>query len=318
MSTIKISNITYKGWKNTIEISNLDIKVIVVPEIGRIMYYGFLDGQNIFYENEQLQGIQFNTGEYYKEKGIKKAPNLGGNRVLPCSEEYFNTLTGSRHLPDAFINASSYKTTSLKNGVILKSPVSKLLGIQIIRTITISENGTGVNIDQKLTKKVAAKNGVLEKIPLTIWSLSKIKTPNISYLPIPKNSIFENGFFIPKWPDAKNNADINTSLHNDLLKLKSSENSPQKVGADSKNWIAGYLDNTLFVERFNFDTNGMYPDGGTSVTLFGNNLFSELECLSPEKNLHIGETICYNLHWSLIKVNDEKEVNLILQSIKDN
>ncbi|MGK0448953.1 MAG: hypothetical protein ACJA2M_002755, partial [Polaribacter sp.] len=63
MSAIKISNITYKGWKNTIEISNLDIKVIIVPEIGRIMYYGFLDGQNIFYENEQLQGIQFNTGE---------------------------------------------------------------------------------------------------------------------------------------------------------------------------------------------------------------------------------------------------------------
>ena len=28
MSAIKISNITYKGWKNTIEISNLDIKVI--------------------------------------------------------------------------------------------------------------------------------------------------------------------------------------------------------------------------------------------------------------------------------------------------
>ena len=318
MSAIKISNIIYKGWKNTIEISNLDIKVLIVPEIGRIMYYGFLDGQNIFYENEQLEGIQFNTGEYYKEKYMKKAPNLGGNRVLPCSEEYFDRLTGSRHLPDPLINASVYETILLKNGVLLISPLSELLGIQIERSITISENGTGVTIEQKLTKKIAAKNAILEKIPLTIWSLSKIKTPNVSYLPIDTNSIFNAGFFISKWPDAKNNADINTFVNNDILELKSSEYLPQKVGADSKKWIAGYLNNTLFVERFNFDTNGMYPDGGTSVTLFGNSLFSELECLSPEKNLHIGETICYNLHWSLMKVNDEKEVNLILQSIKDN
>jgi len=317
MSAIKISNIIYKGWKNTIEISNLDIKVLVVPEIGRIMYYGFLDGQNIFYENEQLEGIQFNTGEYYKEKDIKKAPNLGGNRVLPCSEEYFDRLTGSRHLPDPFINASVYETILLKNGVLLISPLSELLGIQIERSITISENGTGVTIEQKLIKKIAAKNAILEKIPLTIWSLSKIKIPNISYLPIDSNSIFNAGFFISKWPDAKNNADINTFVNNGVLELKSSEDLPQKVGADSKNWVAGYVDDSLFIEEFNFDTQTLYPDGGTSVTLFGNSVFSELECLSPEKNLRIGESICYDLHWSLLKVKDKKEVYSILQGLKE-
>ena len=145
--------------------------------------------------------------------------------------------------------------------------------------------------------------------------LSKIKTPNISYLPINKKSIFENGFLISKWPDAKNNADINTTLNNSILELKSSENLPQKVGADSKNWIAGYLNKTLFVEEFNFDDKNSYPDGGTSVTMFGNNLFSELECLSPEKKLKIGETISYNLQWSLLKIEDKNNVNSILQNL---
>ena len=68
MSAIKVRNLIYKGWGNTIEISNLDIKVIIVPEIGRIMHYGFLDGQNIFYENEQ----QKNTAEKFKNIFNKK------------------------------------------------------------------------------------------------------------------------------------------------------------------------------------------------------------------------------------------------------
>jgi len=316
MSTIKINKIAYKGWKNAVEITNSEIKILVVPEIGRIMHFGFLDGQNIFYENKQLEGIQLNTGEYFTENNIKQAPNFGGNRVLPCSEEYFDSLTGSRHIPDPFINASAYKTILLKNGVLLISPLSELLGIQIERRITLSENGTDVSIKQKLSKKNAAKNTILEKIPLTIWSLSKIKIPNVSYLPIDTNSIFKAGFLIPKWPDSKNNANINTAINRGILELKSSEDLPQKVGADSKNWVAGYVDNSLFIEEFNFETQTLYPDGGTSVTLFGNSLFSELECLSPEKKLQIGESICYDLHWSLLKVKDKKEVHSILKSLK--
>ena len=127
--------------------------------------------------------------------------------------------------------------------------MSELLGIQLERIITMSENGTKVKIQQKLTKKTAAKNKVIEGIPLTIWSLSKIKTPNTSYLPINKKSIFENGFLIPKWPDAKNNAHINAALNSAILKLKSSDNLPQKVGADSKNWIAGYLHKTFIYRK---------------------------------------------------------------------
>jgi hypothetical protein len=315
MSNIRIRKILYNNWKNTIEVSNMDIKILIVAEIGRIISFGFLDGKNIFYENIELKGIQFKKDEYFKKDDIKQAPDIGGNRVLPCSEEYFNIITGSRHIPDPFINASSYKVSYLENGIVLESPVSKLLGIQITRTITIEENGTNVHIKQNLFKKTLAKNEVLEKIPLTIWSLSKIKTPNVSYLPINKKSVFKNGFLIQKWPDAKNNADINTSVNNGILELKSSESLPQKVGADSKNWVAGYLENSLFVEKFNFKTNSAYPDGGTSVTLFGNNLFSELECLSPEIILSIGENIEYDLHWSLHTAQNKNEVNTLLQNL---
>lgn len=315
MSAININNVIYKGWKETIEISNSEIKVLVVPETGRIMHYSFINGENILYENSDLEGIAFSTGEYYKNDTEIEAPNVGGNRVLPCSEDYFHLITGSRHVPDPFINASSYTVKLLSNGVVVESPISKLLGVQIKRTITISEAGTEVEIQQELIKKIPAKNDELEKIPLTIWSLSKIKTPNISYTKITENSIFKEGFSISKWPDAKNYAEENVIVNDGILKLKSSEEFPQKIGLDAKKGVAGYLKNTLFIEQFKFDENATYPDNGTSVTIFGNHLFTELECLSPEKTLAIGESIQYDLHWSLYKVKDESEVNSLLESL---
>ena len=317
MAAVKIRKIEYKGWKNTIEISNLEIKILIVLETGRIMHYGFLDGTNIFYENKELEGVVFNTGDYFKNNTKIVAPNVGGNRVLPCSEEYFNMLTGSRHVPDPFINASPYSVSYLKNGITITSPTSKLLGIQIKRTLTISKKGTAVKIEQELLKKMPAKNNEFEKIPLTIWSLSKIKTPNNSYLPIHENSIFKDGFLIPVWPDAKNNATLNVTVNNAILKLKSSENLPQKVGSDARNWVAASLEKTVFVEAFSFDTSSKasYPDNGTSVTIFGNNLFTELECLSPEKILKIGEKIAYNLEWSLHKVTNKNSVKALLANL---
>jgi hypothetical protein len=315
MSAININNVIYKGWKETIEISNAEIKVLVVPETGRIMHYSFINGENILYENSDLEGVAFTTGEYYKKDSKIEAPNVGGNRVLPCSEDYFHLITGSRHIPDPFINASSYTVRLLSNGVVLESPISELLGIQIKRTITVSEVGTGVEIQQELVKKIPAKNDELENIPLTIWSLSKIKTPNISYSKIALNSVFKDGFVISKWPDAKNYAEENVVINDTILKLKSSDEFPQKIGLDAKKWVAGYLKNTLFIEQFKFDKNVKYPDNGTSVTIFGNHLFTELECLSLEKTLAIDESIQYDLHWSLCEIDNGSEVNSLLESL---
>lgn len=312
---IKIKNIHYKGWQKAVEISNSEIKIIVTPETGRIIFFGFLDADNLFYENKELEGMVFKNGEYYAKNRINASPNIGGNRVLPCSENYFHFITGSRHIPDPYINASTYTVSILENGVLLESPISNLLGIQIKRTITILEKGTQVEINQELIKKQAAKNKDLEKIPCTIWSLSKIKTPNICYTSISKKSIFKDGFTISKWPDAKNNAEENVTVNQSLLTLKSTKDLPQKIGTDAKKWVAGYLNKTLFIEKFIFDEKATYPDDGTSVTIFGNHLFTELECLSPESTLKIGEKISYNLQWHLLKIEDEHQLKKALKTL---
>lgn len=313
MSFIKIEEITYKGWKHAVEISNTDIRLIVVPEVGRILHFSFQNSENIFYENSELEGLLFKTGIFYNQK--IDAPNIGGNRILPCSEDYFHEITGFRHIPDPYINASTYSIKYLENGVVLKSPISNYLGIQIVRKITINDSGSQVYIDQKINKNKPAKNNQLEKIPLTLWSLSKIKTPNISYTKKSGKSVFQNGFTISEWPDAKNYASENVTINDNLIILKSSDGFPQKIGADAKNWVAGYVGNNLLIERFEFDDSAKYPDFGTSVTIFGNDLFSELEVLSPEKLLKVGESINYNIKWNLIKMSSKEEAEQYLTQL---
>jgi len=77
MSGITIKNIAYRGWEKSIEISNSEIKLIVAPEVGRILHFGFLEGENIFYENQEFEGVEFCSGEYYKKDSNIQAPNVG-------------------------------------------------------------------------------------------------------------------------------------------------------------------------------------------------------------------------------------------------
>ena len=46
MAQVTVEEIEYEGWANSIEIANPEVRVVVVPAIGRIMHYGFVGGEN--------------------------------------------------------------------------------------------------------------------------------------------------------------------------------------------------------------------------------------------------------------------------------
>ena len=47
MAQVTVEEIEYEGWARSIEIANPDVRLVVVPAIGRIMHYGFVGGENI-------------------------------------------------------------------------------------------------------------------------------------------------------------------------------------------------------------------------------------------------------------------------------
>ena len=82
---VNVRAIEYRGWSGSVEITSDTVRVVVVPAIGRIMYYGFIDGQNVLYENPALFGRTLKDGPL-KENGESIWAAFGGNRIWPTEE----------------------------------------------------------------------------------------------------------------------------------------------------------------------------------------------------------------------------------------
>src|SRR5438876_1195598 len=48
---VSVQRMDYHGWKGCYRLANQACELIFVPQIGRIMKYGFLNGPNVLWEN---------------------------------------------------------------------------------------------------------------------------------------------------------------------------------------------------------------------------------------------------------------------------
>ena len=81
---VKVEKVDYLGWKDAIEINNGEVKLIVVPAIGRIMHYSYLDGDNILWSDPQFHGKVLPKGmPDIDEEGNFAWTNFGGDKVWP-------------------------------------------------------------------------------------------------------------------------------------------------------------------------------------------------------------------------------------------
>ncbi len=296
--------INYKGWEQSVALKNAKVKVVVVPQIGRIMNLSFIDDENILFEDEKLIGKKL--ADFYAEGEEIVPKGFGGDRIWACSQDLFAEIYGSRFVADRWIDGGEWSYELLKNGVKIESPVSEKLGVKVTREIILDEQEAKITINQKMEKVQLAENTALEPVPLTIWNLTQLKATSQGLIQLNDNSLFENGIFIPEWPDAINYAQHNYFREDKVgVLLPPDSVQSQKIGADSPGWVAGIVGNTLLVEEFIMEQGQKYPDGGTSTTIYSSASMTELECLSPEIKLNIGESIKHSMTWQLYKIPKE-------------
>ena len=116
---ITVSKANYQGWQDSYILSNGQVEAVVVPKVGRIMQFGFKNGENTFWENTQVYG---------------KAPNIkseewgyfgaGGDKTWPAPQSEWEKITGRGWPPpDTFdsISVILYYFHNLQPGTIEKS-----------------------------------------------------------------------------------------------------------------------------------------------------------------------------------------------------
>ena len=302
-------------WDEAIDLRNDSVRLVVVPAIGRILHYGWIDEGNLLYTNPELDGVVLAEGESYTQDGSPKHAAFGGDRVWTTSEELFVEIRGRRDLPDHWTDGSPNRFKLVDRGVVIETPVSRLLGISVRRQIKLSPEGTVVEIAQTLTKHQPAANERLDSFPVTIWNLTKLHGIRQTWQPLADQSVFKNGYYVPSWSLYRVKG--NFQVEKGLVKLTPQKINGQKIGVDSPGWVAGWNGETLMVEQFDYLDGETYPDGGTSSAVYTNPAFTELECLSPERVLEPGQSIEHTIRWELHRIDSEEAAEDCLMQLQE-
>src|SRR5579862_9449152 len=79
---VTVTQTDYNGWSGAYRLTNGAAELIFVPQIGRIMRYGYVDGPNILWNNPAMAGKAADADD-----AAKNWPNFGGDKLWPAPQE---------------------------------------------------------------------------------------------------------------------------------------------------------------------------------------------------------------------------------------
>ncbi|HPG39843.1 MAG TPA: hypothetical protein PLP19_11755 [bacterium] len=288
-----VKKMKWNGWNDAYQITNATTQVIVVPAIGRIMFYGFKDGVNILWNDPQTFGRTLPQDL----TSVRSWTNFGGDKVWPTGQNDFPKINGMAWPPDPYFDGAPHTIKVLADGVEITSPVSEFCGAQSVREIRLAEEGSRLTIRQIIKKIKQAKILSVEPIRYTIWNVTQVNSPDQTLFNLNANSKFPNGYIM-----MSQNGASNFSVEGQTGIFIPSASSDQKAGADSDKWLAAIIDDVVIGEFFTYTPGETFPDGGCSAEVYTCPSYTELELLSATKLLRIGESIEFTIAWELDKL----------------
>lgn len=287
MAQVKVEkDVSYLGSPHNIRLSNGTVDLMLASDYGpRIMRYAFIgsgENGNIF---ATIPGITLHTdlGDWYIR---------GGARVWHSPEAIPRSYVPDNGPIDVEQQGETFR---------MIQPTEKPTGIQKEIDVTLAPEGSHVTVVFKLT------NHSMFPVQMAVWAMSAMN---------------KNGKAIfPQEPHVPHSVDISPARTLTLWKFTDMSDPrwmwgrqfitltqdphrerAQKIGIqDKQNWAAYYRDGDLMLKRIQRHPDAVYPDEGSNVESFTNNVFLELETLGPIENVQPGETISHTEQWWLFK-----------------
>jgi hypothetical protein len=300
---MKYELVPYQGWENCIRLSNEIVDLIVTTQVGpRIIRYGFLDDVN-------------ELGEFPDQLG-KKGGNewriYGGHRFWHAPEQ----------MPRTYYPDNDPIMYEVSDGVLrLTQPLESITNIEKQIDIYLHEDSSRVLVTHRLRNK-----GVSD-IELSCWALSVLAAGGTAIVPLPprqthaENLSPVNSFALWAYTDFSDPRWVLGSRFI-LLKYDRDCTGPQKVGVSvPAGWSAFARDGHLFLKQFIYSPSSTYPDMGSCVEVFTNDVMTELETLGPLTSISPGKQVEHIETWDLIsevgQPNSENDVDDLLAYIAD-
>lgn len=277
---IKVEHVPYHGWNNAIRISNGTVDLVVVPSVGRVMFYGYSGHENVLWENAKLAG-DTSGGD------SRKWVNFGGDKVWMAPQ------SGWQWPPDATIDAGPYDVELLANGVRLTSQPGRTWGIKVSRDIKLAQYGTEVEFTNRVTN-------LIDRRKLAVWQVTQINSPSLVTLDTRVTHRQPRGFYL--YSDLKL-SDYASNENPRELHIRRDPKVSHKYGSTSQSGIIKcFTLGGVFQSIQENRTSVTYPDQDSAQQVYTNPdpwMYAEAEQCSQIQSLESGEVAIQTVKWRL-------------------
>jgi hypothetical protein len=281
---VTVTKTNYRGWRESIVLSNSQVEAVIVPAIGRVMQFRFQDAAATFWENRQLDGKLPNSNS-------KNWANFGGDKTWVAPQSDWEEVTGRSFPPPPAFDSMPVTARVEGSNVTLISPVDPFYGIRTYRQIRLNPAKAVMTIDTTYEKVKGEPRDV------AVWTITQLRDPVGVYAKLPQPSIFPSGY------DRQTGLPANLKVENHLLSLTRDRQQNHKIGSDASSllWLGEKVALRIDSPRL---AGANYPNRGSSAEIYTNadpDAYVELEFLSPLQKLQVGEKMHLTTTYTLIR-----------------
>lgn len=307
---VTIEKTDFQGWPNSYKLSNGEVELVVVTDIGpRILHYGFVGGDNVLQVAENTAGSTGgNSWNGYGGHRFWIAPEVDmtyypdNDPVRVTINGNTITLTSAPELIDPAMR-DTYSVDEVWQQYENSIGFRRNLTVQKEMQITLEEDGT-------ITIVHAAQNVGENLLEIAPWALTVMAKEGLAVIPNPPFAPHGPGNWLPvrsiiTW-SYTDLSDERLSFTPRFITLQQDPeaSSPLKIGfSDTSGWSAYVLNDNLFIKTMDQMKDKTYPDMGSAVELFTNAGILEIESLGPLETLHPGQTMSHEERWNLHRID---------------
>lgn len=295
----------YQVWTDAIALTNDEIKVVVVPEIGRIAHLSWRDEPNLF-----RLDAEHREPTVEREEETDAWQNSGGDWIWPVQQAHWPQVQGEAWPPSQLLvgrldSARAWRTEEGRQQALYAQDFGAPLHVRITRTLSLSPTQAGFTVRQKL-ERVAPSD-----ISVALWQISQLEAASHIVLPVDGNSTVEHGIVSLMDLDPPGSDMLHSCGETVVYDTRS--DAKHRVGsASSRAWIAALIGDTVLLIRAEAgegEGEGDIRDSGRTVGFYSDRHpgYSEIETVSRETVLEENQQIDNTLHFSLHRLNPVPE-----------
>lgn len=281
VADVSIQRIDYHNWLGCVRMTNGEVDLIYVPQVGRIMRYGRVGGPNVLWESSRLAGhssVHAKRGEW---------ANYGGDKLWQSPQSLWVWP------PAPILDGAPYEAEVDYKSLVVSGQASAKSGIRFRRRISLDASGTAVHIENEMT------NTSNHSETLGVWEITQVNDPDRVYVPLEPTDQMPLGW--AEFDEHPVHSEF-VSAADGWLVVKRNPREGAKLGTGSSRGVlmaekAGVRFTITAAKKY-----GTYPDDGRFLQVYTNgdpDRYVELEVLGPLTQLRPKETAVLNTIWSL-------------------